>query len=430
MDNRSPMAQATRRNPWQRLRDLWAQQREARALKRGLPVRDRLDPLRSGGGVSVRTGIDQALMAMVLALVALGLVMVYSASVALAESPKYANVSQNFFLTRHLLYIGLASVVAVAAIQMPMAFWEKHAAKLFIFTLLLLVLVLIPFIGIKVNGSRRWLPMGLMNFQPSELAKLTMALYAASYMVRKMDVKEDFFKAVWPMAVATGFMGMLVLGQTDVGAFLVIVTVAMSILFLGGVNARMFFLMVAVVALCIGLFLAFDPVRSARILAFMNPWDPQWERGKAWQLTNSLIAFGMGSWWGQGLGSSLEKLHWLPEAHTDFLFAVIGEELGLVGVVVVIVAYFWLVRRIVAIGRQAIQLDRVFSGLYAQGVAMWFGFQAFIHMGVNLGVLPTKGLTLPLMSYGGSALLLNALAIALVFRVDLENQQMMRRGVS
>jgi cell division protein FtsW len=160
----------------------------------------------------------------------------------------------------------------------------------------------------------------------------------------------------------------------------------------------------------------------------MNPWDPQWERGKAWQLTNSLIAFGLGSWFGQGLGSSVEKLHWLPEAHTDFLFAVIGEELGLVGVVVLIVAYFWLVRRIVAIGRQAIQLDRVFAGLYAQGVGIWFGFQSFIHMGVNLGVLPTKGLTLPLMSYGGSALLLNALALAVVLRVDMENQELMRGG--
>ncbi|MCE2656982.1 MAG: putative lipid II flippase FtsW [Rubrivivax sp.] len=427
-DSPSSATQASR-NPLQRLRALWVQQQESRALKRGLPVRDRLDPSRSAGGVSVRSGFDQALLAMVMALVAMGVVMVYSASVALSESPKYANVSQNFFLMRHLLYVGLAVALGFAALQLPMAFWEKHAAKLFIFTLLLLMLVLIPFIGIRVNGSRRWLPMGLMNFQPSELAKLTMALYAASYMVRKMDVKEDFFKAVWPMAVATGFMGMLVLGQTDVGAFLVIVTVAMSILFLGGVNARMFFLMVAVVALCIGLFLAFDPVRSTRILAFMNPWDPQWERGKAWQLTNSLIAFGMGSWFGQGLGSSLEKLHWLPEAHTDFLFAVIGEELGLVGVVTIIVAYFWLVRRMVAIGRQAIQLDRVFSGLFAQGVAMWFGFQAFIHMGVNLGVLPTKGLTLPLMSYGGSALLLNALAVALVLRVDMENQQLMRRGV-
>jgi cell division protein FtsW len=213
-----------------------------------------------------------------------------------------------------------------------------------------------------------------------------------------------------------------------VGAFLVIATIAMSILFLGGVNARMFFLMASVVVLSVALFLAFDDVRSARILAFMNPWDPQWERGKAWQLTNSLIAFGLGSWFGQGLGSSVEKLHWLPEAHTDFLFAVIGEELGLAGVVVLVIAYFWLVRRIVAIGRQAIQLDRVFAGLYAQGVGIWFGFQSFIHMGVNLGVLPTKGLTLPLMSYGGSALLLNALALAVVLRVDMENQELMRGG--
>jgi cell division protein FtsW len=411
-----------------RAREALAGWREGRALRRGLPVRDGLDPLRSTGGVPVRARFDQTLIAVILGLVALGIVMVYSASVALVESPKYAGYSHHFFLTRHVLYLAVAFALALVALRLPMSFWERHAATLFIVSLVLLVLVLVPFIGKMVNGSRRWLPLGVLNFQPSELAKFAMALYAASYMVRKMDVKEDFFRAVWPMAVATGVMGLLVLGQTDVGAFLVIATIAMSILFLGGVNARMFFLMASVVVLSVALFLAFDDVRSARILAFMNPWDPQWERGKAWQLTNSLIAFGLGSWFGQGLGSSVEKLHWLPEAHTDFLFAVIGEELGLAGVVVLVIAYFWLVRRIVAIGRQAIQLDRVFAGLYAQGVGIWFGFQSFIHMGVNLGVLPTKGLTLPLMSYGGSALLLNALALAVVLRVDMENQELMRGG--
>jgi cell division protein FtsW len=190
----------------------------------------------------------------------------------------------------------------------------------------------------------------------------------------------------------------------------------------------MFFLIAAILLASLGLILAFDEVRSERILAYLDPWNPKHERDKAWQLTNSLIAFGLGSVFGQGLGSSVEKLHYLPEAHTDFLLAIIGEELGFVGVTLVVLAYFWITRRIVAIGRQAIALDRVFAGLLAQGVAIWFGFQAFINMGVNLGVLPTKGLTLPLMSYGGSAILMNFVAVALVVRVDIENRRLMRGG--
>jgi cell division protein FtsW len=279
-----------------------------------------------------------------------------------------------------------------------------------------------------VNRSRRWLPMGILNFQPSELAKLAMVLYASGYMVRKMNVKEDFFRAVWPMALATGLIGLLLLRQPDMGAFIVIATIAMGILFLGGVNARMFFLIAAIMLATLGVILYFDPVRAERILAYLDPWNPKYALGKAYQLTHSLIAFGRGELLGQGLGSSVEKLHYLPEAHTDFLLAVVGEELGFVGVAAVIVGFFWMTRRIVAIGRQAIALDRVYAGLVAQGVGLWIGFQAFINMGVNLGVLPTKGLTLPFMSYGGSAMLMNFVALALVVRVDEENRQLMRGG--
>ena len=415
-----------RAHPLQRARALWRQWRETAALKRGLPVRDRFDPRRSEASFSAAAGFDQALVMVAAALVMLGLVMVYSASVALPESPKYANYSQTYFLTRHAMFVGVSFVLAFAVLQIPISFWEKHASKLFIVALVLLVIVLIPGIGKVVNRSRRWLPLGVINLQPSELAKLAMVLYAASYMVRKMDVKERFFKAVWPMAVATGVIGLLLLRQPDMGAFIVIATIAMGILFLGGVNARMFFLIAAILMASLGLILAFDEVRSERILAYLDPWNPKHEREKAWQLTNALIAFGLGSVFGQGLGSSVEKLHYLPEAHTDFLLAIVGEELGFVGVALVIVAYFWMTRRIVAIGRQAIALDRVFAGLMTQGVAIWLGFQAFINMGVNLGVLPTKGLTLPLMSYGGSALLTNFVALALVLRVDLETRRLMR----
>jgi len=208
----------------------------------------------------------------------------------------------------------------------------------------------------------------------------------------------------------------------------VIATISMGVLFLGGVNARMFFLIAAMAIAALAMIIAFDELRRGRILAYLDPWDPANAQGKAYQLTHSLIAFGRGGLFGQGLGSSVEKLHYLPEAHTDFLLAVIGEELGLVGVIAVIGGFFWLIRRMVNIGRQAIALDRVFAGLMAQGVAIWFAGQAFINMGVNLGVLPTKGLTLPLMSFGGSGILMNLIALALVLRVDIENRALMRGG--
>jgi cell division protein FtsW len=290
------------------------------------------------------------------------------------------------------------------------------------------VLVLMPFIGKVVNQSRRWIPLGFMNFQPSELAKLAIALYAANYMVRRMDTREKFFRAVSPMVVAVAFVGLLLLRQPDMGAFIVIATIAMGILFLGGVNARMFFLIALVLIAVLGAMLAFDDLRRERILAYLDPWNPKYAQGKGYQLTHSLIALGRGEIFGQGLGTSVEKLHYLPEAHTDFLLAVIGEELGFVGVATVIVLFFWLTRRLFAIGRQAIALDRVFAGLLCQGIGIWVGSQAFINMGVNLGVLPTKGLTLPLMSYGGSAILMNLVALALVVRVDIENRALMRGG--
>jgi cell division protein FtsW len=408
------------------LRERFASRRQIVRSARGLPVRDRIE-LRAGQSARL-AGFDQVLVGIAIALVALGVVMVYSASVALPDNPKFGNYTPTHFLARHLQSIAIAFVMALAVVQVPIAFWEKHAPKVFVVALVLLVIVLVPFIGKVVNFSRRWIPLGVMNFQPSELAKLAIAIYAANYMVRKMDARENFFRAVWPMVVAVAFTGALLLRQPDMGAFIVIATIAMGILFLGGVNARMFFLIAAVIMVTFGLIIAFDDLRRERILAYLDPWNAKYAQGKAYQLTHSLIAFGRGEIFGQGLGSSVEKLHYLPEAHTDFLLAVIGEELGFVGVASVIVAFFVLTRRIVAIGRQAIALDRVFGGLMVQGIGVWFGFQAFINMGVNLGVLPTKGLTLPLMSYGGSAILMNLIALAIVVRVDIENRQLMRGG--
>ena len=403
---------------------LWSQRDRAF----GLPVRD---AVHVGGARPVRLAdFDHALVLVVLALVAFGLVMVYSASVALADNPKTLRFAPTptFFLMRHLLAISIGLVCALAAAQVPIAVWERFAPWIFVFAIVLLMLVLNSHIGKVVNYSRRWIPLGFMNFQPSELAKLAIAMYAASYMVRKMDVKENFFRAVWPMALAVAFVGLLLLRQPDMGAFIVIAAIAMGILFLGGVNARMFFLIAAVVVATFSVIIAFDDLRRERILAYLDPWNPKWAQGKAYQLTHSLIAIGRGELFGQGLGASVEKLHYLPEAHTDFLLAVIGEELGFAGVSIVIVLFFWLTRRIFVIGRQAIALDRVFAGLMVQGIGLWMSAQAFINMGVNLGVLPTKGLTLPLMSYGGSAILVNLVAIAIVVRVDRENRALMRGG--
>ena len=373
-------------------------------------------------------GFDQALVALALALLGFGLVMVYSASIALPDNPKSAHFTSTWFLARHGVALGVALVAAVLAVQVPIALWEKAAPWLFAVSLGLLVIVLVPFIGREVKGARRWIPLGVMNFQPSELAKLAIAMYAANYMVRKMEIKENFWRAVTPMAVALAVTGMLLLLEPDMGAFIVIAAIAMGILFLGGVNGRMFLLISAVLVGSFALMVTFSEYRRERIFAYLNPWDERYAQGKAYQLTHSLIAFGRGEFFGQGLGSSVEKLHYLPEAHTDFLLAVIGEELGLIGVAAVILAFFWMVRRIFVIGRQAIALDRVFAGLTAQGIGLWMGGQAFINMGVNLGVLPTKGLTLPLMSYGGSAILMCVIALAVVLRVDMENRALMRGG--
>jgi cell division protein FtsW len=397
----------------------------------GLPVRlGRRGPLRSDS-VPVRlSGVDQALIWVTVALLVWGLVMVYSASVAMPDNPKFARYAHTHFLLRHALSLAVAFAVALLTFQVPVATWEKVAPWLFVVSLVLLMLVLIPFIGKGVNGARRWISLGFMNFQPSELAKFAVLLYAADYMVRKMEVKERFFRAVMPMAVAIGIVGLLLLAEPDMGAFMVISVIAMGILFLGGVNARMFFVIATVVVIAFGLMVMLSDWRRERIFAYLDPWSDKYSMGKGYQLSHSLIAFGRGEVFGVGLGGSIEKLHWLPEAHTDFLMAVIGEEFGLLGVLCVIGAFMWMTRRIMHIGRQSIALDRLFAGLVAQGVGIWIGFQAFINMGVNLGALPTKGLTLPLMSYGGSAILMNLISLAVVLRIDYENRLLMRGGRS
>ena len=382
-------------------------------------------------------GIDQGLLWSMVLLLMWGLVMVYSASIAMPDNPRFANYAPTHFLVRHVFALLMGTVAALLAFQVPMAVWEKRAPWLFLLALALLVAVLVPGIGRGVNGARRWIGLGIMNFQPSELAKFATVLYAADYIRRNMEVQEKkgpmgdaerFIRAVAPMALAVAVVGALLLAEPDMGAFLVIAVVAMGIVFLGGVNARMFFVIGVILVGVFAAIIAASPFRRERIFAYLDPWSAEHALGKGYQLSHALIAVGRGEWFGVGLGGSVEKLHWLPEAHTDFLLAVIGEEFGFVGIAVLIVVFFWITRRIIDIGRQAIGLERTFAGLTAQGIGLWMGFQALINIGVNLGALPTKGLTLPLMSYGGSAILLNMVALAVVMRIDYENRALMKRG--
>ncbi|WP_321930826.1 putative lipid II flippase FtsW [Paraburkholderia guartelaensis] len=393
---------------------------------------------RSGGLASVVNGVrpgrsrmldyDHSLLWAVIALLGLGVVMVYSASIAMPDSPKYASYRDWAFLARHIVSLVIATVAALIAFRIPVSTWERYAPKLFLISLAMLVVVLIPHIGKGVNGARRWIPLGVTNMQPSEIMKLAVTIYAANYTVRKQEYMHSFAKGFLPMAFAVGVVGALLLLEPDMGAFMVIAAIAMGVLFLGGVNGKLFGGLVATAVGTFTLLVWASPWRRERIFAYLDPWDDRYAQGKAYQLTHSLIAFGRGEWFGVGLGGSVEKLNYLPEAHTDFILAVIGEELGFVGVLIVILLFYWIVRRSFEIGRQALALDRTFAGLVAKGLGVWFGAQAFINMGVNLGLLPTKGLTLPLVSYGGSGILLNCIAVALLLRVDYENRVLMRGG--
>ncbi|WP_028100877.1 putative lipid II flippase FtsW [Pseudoduganella violaceinigra] len=371
---------------------------------------------------------DQPLVWSVLLLMLFGMVMVYSASIALPDSPKFAAYKNYYFVQRQAIFIGIAIVAAAVAFRVRIEHWQKAAPYLFIATLVALALLFVPGLGVNVNGGRRWLTLKLFQFQPSELMKLFIVLYAADYTVRKQEFMHRLSKGFAPMALAVAVVGLLLLLEPDLGAFGVIVCIAMGILFLGGVNAVWFGGIGGMLVLIFVTIIWLSPFRRARLFAYLNPWEEENALNKAYQLTHSLIAFGRGEFYGVGLGASVEKLHYLPEAHTDFLLAVIGEELGMIGVLATIGMFYWIVKRAFDIGRQAIAIDQTFAGLAAKGIGIWIGVQTFINMGVNLGLLPTKGLTLPLMSYGGTGIIINCVGLAILLRIDYENRQMMRGG--
>lgn len=372
-------------------------------------------------------GADKKVLLLCAALLALGTLMVYSASISLADSPKY-NTTQYHFLVRHLIAIGVAVGCGTVVYRIPMRVWNRAAPYLVAFSVIMLFAVLLPVIGKSVNGSRRWINLGIMNLQVTELVKFSALVGAAWFTVQRQEYMHSFTKGLGPMALMMCLISGLISLQPDLGAIVVIVCIAMGVLFLGGLNVRIFVVVSIAVVIVVALMIYDSPWRVQRVMAYLDPWSSEYALDKAYQLSHSLIAFGRGELFGVGLGASVEKLHYLPEAHTDFILALVGEELGFVGVVSVLFCYYCLVRRAFAIGRQAIKLDRVFSGLVAEGVGIWIGIQVIINAGVATGLFPTKGLTLPLMSFGGSSLLSTIAAIALLLRVDCENRILMRGG--
>lgn len=360
---------------------------------------------------------DKWMMGAVLGLLIIGLMMVASSSVMI--STKYYH--QPFhFLIRQLCYLFVGMLGALVVMRVDSSVWEKISMPMMMICLLMLMLVLIPGIGRSVNGSRRWLSLGPVGIQVSELAKMTMIFYLAGYLVRQQQtIGQSILGFIKPMIILTVVAGLLLM-EPDFGATVVIAGTVMAMLFLAGVRLR-YYLGLSLVVLCALAVLAVSsPYRVARLTAFLDPWADQFNSG--YQLTQSLIAFGRGGWHGVGLGDSIQKLFYLPEAHTDFLFAVLAEELGLFGVLLVLILYSIVVCRGLTIGYTAHSQERFFAAFVAYGLTFWLGLQAAINMGVNSGLLPTKGLTLPLLSYGGASMVVNCVVIALLLRIDHENR--------
>lgn len=368
---------------------------------------------------------DEPLLWTVMILLGISLVMVFSASIAFADANAELGHNSHYFLFRQSIFIVLSLIAGVVVFSIPTVMLQKWAPVLFLIGIFLLILVIVPGVGRNVKGSVRWLPLGIINFQPSEIVKLLVTIYVADYTVRKTALMNDIQRGFLPMLVVMILVGTLLLLEPDLGAFVVITGISMSILWLGGMNIGIFIATIVLLAFAFYLLIFSASYRSSRIDVFLQgPWaDPY---GAGYQLTHSLMALGRGDWFGVGLGASIEKLHYLPDAHTDFLLAVIGEELGFVGVLVILGLFAFIVLRAFKIAKESIRQDMYFSALLAQGLGVWFGIQSFINIGVNMGLLPTKGLTLPLLSFGGTGIITNCMGMAILLRIDFENRQQYR----
>jgi len=364
--------------------------------------------------------LDSVLIGLFAVLAAIGTLVITSASMEVAS----ANFGNPFYnLIRHLIYLGLGLGCALFCYLVPMKFWEKTGGLWLLLAFVLLVAVLVPGIGREVNGSMRWINLGVMNMQPSELAKLFVIVYLAGYLSRRLnEVRNQWRGFIKPLAVV-GLVMPLLLMEPDFGAVVVLMCAALGMMFLGGVRLQQFLALILVTLVGGALLAVSQPYRMQRLITFMDPWAEENVYSGGYQLTQALIAFGRGEWTGVGLGNSVQKLFYLPEAHTDFVFAIWGEEMGLLGSLLVIALYGALVWRGLQIGRKAEKQGLLFPGYLAYGITLMLSAQALINIGVNTGLLPTKGLTLPLLSYGGSSILLCGLVLGLLLRVDCETQR-------
>lgn len=358
---------------------------------------------------------DRTLLWLTFGLAIVGFVMVTSASMPigqrLADDPF-------LFAKRDAIYLGLAFVVSLVTLRIPMAIWQRYSNVLLLMSIAMLLVVLV--VGNSVNGASRWISFGPLRIQPAEFSKLALFCYLASYLVRKVEeVRSNFWGFCKPMGVMV-VLAVLLLAQPDLGTVVVLFVTTLAMLFLAGAKMWQFLAIIGSGIFAVVLLIVAEPYRMRRVTSFWNPWDDQF--GSGYQLTQSLMAFGRGEFWGQGLGNSVQKLEYLPEAHTDFIFSILGEELGYFGVVLALLMVFFVAFRAMSIGRRALELDQRFSGFLACSVGIWFSFQSLVNVGAAAGMLPTKGLTLPLISYGGSSLLIMSTAIVLLLRIDFETR--------
>ncbi|WP_408637228.1 cell division protein FtsW [Rahnella victoriana] len=358
---------------------------------------------------------DRTLLWLTFGLAIVGFVMVTSASMPigqrLADDPF-------LFAKRDAIYLGLAFGLSLVTLRVPMAVWQKYSNVLLLLSVIMLLVVLV--VGSSVNGASRWISLGPLRIQPAEFSKLSLFCYLASYLVRKVDeVRSNFWGFCKPMGVMV-VLAVLLLAQPDLGTVVVLFITTLAMLFLAGAKMWQFLAIIGSGVFAVVLLVLAEPYRMRRVTSFWNPWaDPF---GSGYQLTQSLMAFGRGEFWGQGLGNSVQKLEYLPEAHTDFIFSILGEELGYFGVVLALLMVFFVAFRAMSIGRRALEIDQRFSGFLACSIGVWFSFQALVNVGAAAGMLPTKGLTLPLISYGGSSLIIMSTAIVLLLRVDFETR--------
>lgn len=356
---------------------------------------------------------DRVILWICLALIAIGLIMVTSASFPAAER---LTGNPFYFMTRHVMYVVLGLGLLFVVMQIPVQWWLAGSGTLLLSSLVLLAVVLV--IGHEVNGAKRWIKLGPMTLQVAEVAKLFFVIYLSSYLTRRVGEVQENIKGFIKPLIVLFFFALLLLLQPDFGSLVVMSLIAVGMLFLAGARIWQFFAVLVTFAFVIVLLIVKEPYRMRRVVSFLDPWEDPF--GSGYQLTQSLMAFGRGDWFGQGLGNSIQKLQYLPEAHTDFIMAVVGEELGFVGILLILALVFALVVRTMLLGRNALRAGHQYGGFVAYGIAIWFAFQAMVNIGAAAGMLPTKGLTLPLVSYGGTSLLISCMAVGLLLRIDYE----------